>query len=352
MAGLWLSLRLDLLSYTLTAFSTLYPVLQFYGLLSPQSAGLVGFARSYSGQLMAIIRQLIFNFSDIEMQLVSIERLKEYAQDPSGARPCKEVVAPAPPAGWPSGGRLELRDVSVAYRPGLQPALRDVSVTVGPLERVAVVGRTGAGKSTLLKAILQLVPLKGGDILVDDISLRGLGGARRAVAIVPQTPVIFDGSLRLNLDPHGLETDATLWAALRKVGLAEAFVGRGGAGGSLSSGGSPWPLSERSEGGSGSGLDTPLSAAASTAELSAGQRQLLGLARMVLSGSRVLLLDEVTSGLAPQAARGVVEALRSHLVDRTCLVVTHQPELLALCSRFLHVERGCCRWGERPEMGP
>lgn len=360
--GTWLALRLGLVGYVLTAFNTSYPAMQFYNLVKPQAAGMVALSMAYSGQLVGIIKQLIGNFSEVEMDLVSIERLQEYAQNyvPEGEEGVVTAKAPAgvsltPPADWPATGRLELRGVSVAYAEwGVDAplALREVSITLERDSRVAVVGRTGAGKTTLLKAILQLVPLRSGSIELDGLPLVDVKPSERlrAVGIVPQTAVVFDGTLRFNLDPHGSETDASLWSALVKVGLAQSFMESSPRSSSSSEDGAASPPARRTVA---AALSLWLGGASQsegtqTVELSAGQRQLLGLARAVLCNAKVLLLDEVTAGLDRRAAELVVGALRAQLEGRTSLVVTHQADLLELCKQFLYVDGGRCAWGPAP----
>jgi ATP-binding cassette subfamily C (CFTR/MRP) protein 1 len=150
----WLGLRMSLISYAISFFNTLYPLMQYYGWLAPQSAAIVGFTIIYSTETVAVLRQVILNYSDLEMQLISIERLREYAK--------ADLALPAavPPIVSRYGGvvserGLDMVDVNVTYRAGLRPALSGVNLSFAPGEAIAVVGRTGAGKSSLLLSLLQ-----------------------------------------------------------------------------------------------------------------------------------------------------------------------------------------------------
>jgi len=109
-------------------YATLYPVLQYYGVFSPQSAALVGFSIKYSHDTVDIIRQFITNFSDLEMQLISIERLRDYAEVPTeGFSSTAAALLPELPASAErSGPRLKMTGVTVTYREGLRPALSGV----------------------------------------------------------------------------------------------------------------------------------------------------------------------------------------------------------------------------------
>ncbi|KOB77963.1 ATP-binding cassette sub-family C member 1 [Operophtera brumata] len=175
-------------------------------------------------------------------------------------------------ATWPESGAVQLERLTLGYRAG-EPALRDVTCTVAPRDKLGIVGRTGAGKSTLTLGLFRIVEAMGGKILIDgvDISRIGLHQLRSRITIIPQDPVLFSGTLRMNLDPFGAYTDDQLWRSLEHAHL-KAFVQ------GLSAG----LRHEVSEGGE---------------NLSVGQRQLVCLARALLRKTPLLVLDEATAAV-------------------------------------------------------
>lgn len=314
--GQWVTLRLGMAGFIVSTSNQLYPVLQYCNIVKPQSAALIGFAITYSQEVAAIIQQFILNFSDMEMQLVSIERLKEYAQP---AAELNNAAAPFLLDDEVATSGLVLRDVEVTYRSGLKPALAGITLQFAAAESVAVVGRTGAGKSSLLLCVLQLVPYRG-SIKVDGVCLQGLPSEARAklVAIVPQQPVLFAGSMRWNLDPECRINDDKLLDVLAAVGLQSS-------------------LSEN-------GLDVQLGSTAGPGHLalSSGQKQLLCAARALLATPKVALLDEVTATLPAESASSIVNMLLQRFtgIRATTLLVTHQEDLIPCCDRLVRLAAG------------
>lgn len=127
----------------------------------------------------------------------------------------------SPPENWPSQGQIVLHDVSINHsvKDEAKYALRRISLTINPSEKIGIVGRTGAGKSTLLQTLFRMVPLKEGHIEIDgiDIGTITLNDLRRKIAVIPQDPMLFTDSLRANLDPFGNYSDHEIWQALEEV---------------------------------------------------------------------------------------------------------------------------------------
>ncbi|KAL1469603.1 hypothetical protein MTO96_040985 [Rhipicephalus appendiculatus] len=202
---------------------------------------------------------------------------------------------------WPSRGVVKFQHFSASYRPGLvEDALKDICFEAYAGEKVAVVGRTGAGKSSLVLALLRMIQRTSGSITIDDIDICNLSlrRLRSAIAVIPQDPSLFCGTLRENLDPQGSKSDTELWCALRKVGLEEFARSN--------QGGLSFLIAEKGE------------------NLSAGQRQLVSFARALLRGTKILVLDEATSQMDQDTDRRVQTTLRESFSHCTLITVAHR----------------------------
>ncbi|KAG2430853.1 hypothetical protein HXX76_009827 [Chlamydomonas incerta] len=282
----WISLRLD----TISAVTLLLAAVMAVLVRDRINVEVLALALTHSLSLTHMMQFFVQQSAEVENHMTSVERLLAYTELDSEPPRVAEGGG-QPPAGWPRTGALHFQDVSAAYQPGLPPVLRGVTFSVPAGSSCGVVGRTGSGKSSLLLTLFRMVELTHGSILLDgvDIAAVGLDALRRHLAVIPQDPVLFGGSLRINLDPWGAHSsnDAELWAVLRSVRLAGAVSALPG------------------------GLDAQV--AAGGANLSAGQRQLLCLARAMLQRAKVLALDEATANVDAETDEAVQAALRESL---------------------------------------
>ena len=226
------------------------------------------------------------------------------------------VAEPERPVALPAGGEVVLDQVSFRYPDG-PLVLTDVSLTVAPGERLAVVGPTGAGKSTVAKLVARLYDPTAGTVSIGGVDLRDVANAdlRRHVCVVPQEGFLFAGSIRDNVRiGRGDATDAEVDAALEACGVLERFAS----------------LAE--------GLDTPVRERGS--RLSAGERQLVSLARAALADPEVLVLDEATSSLDPGTERLVEQALERLVAGRTVIVIAHRLTTAERADRVAVVDGG------------
>ncbi|KAG8218181.1 multidrug resistance-associated protein 1 [Butyriboletus roseoflavus] len=278
--------------------------------------GLVALVLSYALNTTGSLNWLVSLVSEVERDIVSVERIVHYADQLPSEAP-RELMDSKPPAGWPGAGEVEFCEYSMKYRPELDPVLKDISLTIKPKEKIGIVGRTGAGKSSLLLALFRILEATSGKILIDgvDISSIGLHDLRSVISIVPQSPDMFEGTLRENIDPVGEHQDADIWAALEHAHL-KSYVES---------------LPE--------GLDAPVREGGSS--LSAGQRQLLCFARALLRKSKVLVLDEATSAVDLDTDAAIQEIIRGQLFrDVTILTIAHRLNTIVESDRVLVLEHG------------
>ena len=236
--------------------------------------------------------------------LSSLERLLEYQ---SIEQEAPHVRSTDPDSGtWPSGGAIQFDNVSMRYRPGLPLALDSFSASVPSRQKVGIVGRTGAGKSTLVLALFRLVEPAGGRILVDGIDVTGLGlrALRRCVTIIPQDPVLHEGTVGHNLDPFGEAADNVLDEVLVRARL----------------GGGVTRQSTVTKGGT---------------NLSSGERQLLCFARALLESAPILVLDEATSNLDAASDEAIQQLLRDEFERQTVLTIAHRLATVVDYDRIL-----------------
>ena len=214
-------------------------------------------------------------------------------------------------------GEIELADVHFSYRDLGQEAIAGISLRIAPGETVALVGQTGAGKSTVVKLVARFYDVTAGRVLVDGVDVRDydLGSYRRQLGVVPQEPYLFPGTLR-DAIAYGRPdaTDAEVEAAARGVGAIEMI--------SRLPGGFSHEVAERGR------------------NLSAGQRQLIALARAYLVDPAILLLDEATAALDLAAESAVIRATEQLTARRTTLLVAHRLSTAARADRIVVLDAG------------
>uniref|UniRef100_A0A669E2C3 Multidrug resistance-associated protein 1 n=1 Tax=Oreochromis niloticus TaxID=8128 RepID=A0A669E2C3_ORENI len=309
-ANRWLAIRLEFVGNCIVSFAALFAVVARQSL----SPGIMGLSISYALQLTTSLTWLVRMSSDVETNIVAVEKVKEYSDTEKEAAWEHEPSTLSP--GWPTNGCIEMRSFGLRYRQDLDLAIRNVTISINGGEKVGIVGRTGAGKSSLTLGLFRIIEAAEGHIFIDgvDIAKLGLHELRSRITIIPQDPVLFSGSLRMNLDPFDSYTDEEVWRALEFSHL-KTFVS------SL-----PNKLNhDCSEGGE---------------NLSVGQRQLLCLARALLRKTRILVLDEATAAVDMETDNLIQSTIRSQFEDCTVLTIAHRLNTIMDYTRVLVLENG------------
>ncbi|XP_048817763.1 multidrug resistance-associated protein 1 isoform X1 [Lagopus muta] len=309
-ANRWLAVRLEFVGNCIVLFAALFAVIA-RNKLSP---GLVGLSVSYSLQITAYLNWLVRMTSDLETNIVAVERVKEYAEMEKEAEWSIEEAAPANT--WPEEGKVEFRGFGLRYREDLDLVLKNINITINGGEKIGIVGRTGAGKSSLTLGLFRINEAAEGEIIIDGINIAkiGLHDLRFKITIIPQDPILFSGSLRMNLDPFDQHSDEDIWRSLELAHLKN-FVS------SL-----PDKLHhECSEGGE---------------NLSVGQRQLVCLARALLRKSKILVLDEATAAVDLETDNLIQSTIKSQFEECTVLTIAHRLNTIMDYTRVLVLDRG------------
>jgi len=309
----WLAVRLEFIGACIIYISSVLAVSAL--ITTGVDAGLVGLVISYALNTTSSLNWLVRSASEVEQNIVSVERMLHYIELKPEAP--YEIPETHPEGAWPTEGLVEFRNYALRYRPELDLVLKNISVTLNPGEKIGICGRTGAGKSSLLLALFRILEPAEGTILIDgvDITKIGLHDLRSAMTIVPQSPDLFEGTMRENIDPVGEYQDADIWEALDQAYLKEYVES----------------LPE--------GLDAPVREGGSS--LSAGQRQLVCFSRALLRKTKLLVLDEATSAVDLETDKAIQEIIRGpQFKHTTILTIAHRLNTIMDSDRILVLDSG------------
>lgn len=342
----WLSVRLDFIGSALV-FTTGILVVTSRFSVSPSIGGLV---LSYILAIVQMIQFTVRQLAEVENGMNAVERLRYYGTQLEEEAPLHTIeVRPS----WPERGEIVFDEVEMRYREGLPLVLKGLSMHVRGGERIGIVGRTGAGKSSIMSTLFRLVEISAGHIAIDgvDIATIGLNDLRRRLAIIPQDPTLFRGTVRSNLDPFHEHTDLELWSALRQADLVEddtaVVVDKHADNGKIidqedpqKSSSPPTPSS------SGNGnqpaarihLDTVVEE--DGLNFSLGQRQLMALARALVRDARIIVCDEATSSVDMETDDKIQATMAAGFRGKTLLCIAHRLRTIIGYDRICVMDQG------------
>lgn len=323
----FLSFSIDMLSLI---FVTTVIITTLVFSLDSTSASFVGLIISQVIMLPGPIQWGLRQLVELESQMTSVQRIKEYSdleeeeseEERANCLLTSSQLFKRPPKD--KRGEIRFINVSLRYFPDEPPVLNDISLVIKPGERVGIVGRTGAGKSSLISILFRLYQFEG-IVEIDgrDTKQMTLGQLRSSISIIPQDPVLFEGSIRKNLDPFDEHSDELIWAALEAVQLGRIF--------SSTSNKLEFKIQE------------------SGSNLSVGQRQLICLARAILRQNKILVLDEATANVDPETDSFIQETIGSKFKDCTIITIAHRLITIVDSDRVLVLDQGKVSEFEEPD---
>ncbi|KAG6133513.1 hypothetical protein E4U38_002770 [Claviceps purpurea] len=331
----WLSLRLDLVGIAFVFTVAILVVTSRFN-VNPSISGLV---LSYILSIVQILQFSIRQLAEVENGMNAVERLRHYGTALEEEAPLHTVDIRE---SWPEKGEIVFDNVQMRYRENLPLVLQGLSMHVRGGERIGIVGRTGAGKSSIMSTLFRLVEISGGSITIDGINIAtmGLFDLRSRLAIIPQDPTLFQGTVRSNLDPFQEHTDLELSSALRQADLVPPEVSlplgedRPGAGQGESQG------RGASAGVEGSRITLDSIVEEDGLNFSLGQRQLMALARALVRNSRIIVCDEATSSVDMETDDKIQRTMATAFEGKTLLCIAHRLRTIIGYDRICVMDGG------------
>ncbi|KAF0367633.1 ABC transporter [Gigaspora margarita] len=327
----WLSMRLETIANLLIFFASLFSIVFRFSVV-PSITGLV---LSYALQVTGTFNWCVRQVAEVEANMNSVERLVHYSNNLEVEA---ENIIPdnRPPPGWPSRGEIHIKNLEIKYGPDSPLVLKGISIDFMAAEKIGIVGRTGCGKSTLATSFFRFIEATSGSIVIDDIDIStiGLRDLRRNVTIIPQDPVLFNGTIRSNLDPFNEHNDLELWNALRRVHLIKTSEKEESEKSEIVLSNSDQKNNKQEP----LMLDSPVKENGSN--FSQGQQQLIAMARALVRHSKLIIMDEATASIDFRTDHLIQTTIRNEFKDSTVITIAHRLRTVADYDRILVMDAG------------
>ncbi|KAG2565271.1 hypothetical protein PVAP13_7NG063800 [Panicum virgatum] len=318
-ANEWLGFRLELIGTLILCITAFLMISLPSNFIKKE---FVGMSLSYGLSLNSLVYYTILISCTAENDMVAVERVHQYSTLPSEA--AWEVADCLPSPNWPTRGDIDVKDLKVRYRQNTPLILKGITVSIKSGEKIGVVGRTGSGKSTLVQALFRIVEPTEGRIIIDnvDICTLGLHDLRSRFGVIPQEPVLFEGTVRSNIDPTGRYSEAEIWQALERCQLKDIVASK------------------------------PQKLDALVADMgenwSVGQKQLLCFGRVILKHSRILFMDEATASVDLQTDAAIQRIIREEFSECTVISIAHRIPTVMDSDKVLVLDEGLVREFDAP----
>ncbi|CAF0866320.1 unnamed protein product, partial [Brachionus calyciflorus] len=311
----WLAFYIDILASAII-YCTVIVVIE---LMKEYPASTSGLVISNVLQLLVFLQWTVRMFGEIREKLTSVRQIAYYgnsvAQEPHAHSVDQNKLIKCDKS-WPQRGNIKFEEVVLKYQEFGVAVLKGVTLNIKPREKIGIVGRTGSGKSTLLISLLRIVESAEGTIFIDgiDISKLDLKDLRSNIAIIPQEPILFVGTIRENIDLFHKSTDEEIWYALDSVHLGDSIR----------------RMPQK--------LNSPV--IENGKNFSLGERQLFCIARAMISKTKILVLDEATAAIDLQTDKLIQETIKKNFTEQTVLTIAHRLNTIMESDKILVMDAG------------